>query len=445
MNLDLEGIKTVHFIGIGGIGMSALARLMQQLGKHVTGSDVVETDLIRDLRREGIKIFIGHRGRNVSIPTDLVVYSQAIPKQNEEWEQARKAQILLASYAEAMGVYTHMKYTIAIAGTHGKSTTTAMIGLILLNAGLDPTIVVGTKMRELNNSNFRFGRSNFLVLEACEYRRSFLEYSPSIVVLPNIDLDHLDYFKDERDYVSAFTSFIKKIPHGGHMIANGDDRHIQEIRKTTKGNVIDIHFGSTHYETLGQQYAYPRLQIPGDHNKKDAVLAAVTARVLDVPDQKIYDTLSSFAGTWRRFEYKGKIQSGALFYDDYGHHPTEIQATLQGARELYPHKRIICVFQPHQYSRTRHFLSSFASSFTMADEVIIPDIYAARDSLEEQQAITVDMFVHTIRQYHPVVRNGGGIENTALYLARNTDADSVVITMGAGNIDLLYNHLVLIS
>lgn len=440
---QLDTIQHIHFIGIGGIGMSALARYYQTAGKDVSGSDAVDSELLQDLAKEGIQVQVGQKAENVPATADLIVYTHAIGMKNPELLEAKNRQVPLLTYNQALGLVTREKFTIAVAGTHGKSTTTAMIALMMVRGGLDPTVIVGTKIREFGNSNFRFGKSNFLLIEACEYKRSFLDYYPHIVVLPNVDLDHLDYFKDQQDYNKAFAALLKKIPHTGYLIYNAQDTNTASILKNNKGFTIPVSFQADHFNVDHERFAYPPLRIPGAHNRSNAALSYMTGKVLNIRHEHIMAGLESFNGTWRRFENKGKLPTGALCFDDYGHHPTEIKATLAGMREMFAKERIICVFQPHQFSRTAHFLNEFGQAFAQADSVVIPDIYAVRDNQKDKEKVSVSTLVETIKKHHHDVLLGNGLENTALWLMENTGPNDVVITMGAGTIGTIYRYLVM--
>lgn len=435
--MAFDGIKHVHGIGIGGIGVSALMRYFLSQGIKVSGSDTRDSGLLDELRQEGVEVFIGHDANNIPDNTDLIVYSPAIVKENPERKAAKKRGILSLSYPQAVGKISEENYTIAVAGTHGKSTITAMIALLLTNGGLDPTVIIGTKMKEFENRNFRAGKSNFFVLEACEYQESFLQYHPSIVVIPNIDLDHMDFFKTEKNYVQAFTKFIKKLPHSGFLIANGDDERITSITKKTNASVLPLHFHEYSFQMEEESFPYPSLQVFGKHNRENASLVFILGKILNIPEDIILKTLFSFTGTWRRMEEKGMLKTGVQLITDYAHHPTEIQATLQAVREKYKDKKIIAVFQPHQYSRTKRLFSDFIASFSQADEIIIPNIFAARDESNVQD-MNVSMLVDGIAQYGKKVRDGEGIEKTAQYILEHTNENDVVITMGAGDINRLY-------
>lgn len=405
----LKDANKIFFIGIGGIGMSGLARLLKAKGKEVSGSDSASSSTTDELEEEEIGITIGHNSHHLEEDTELVVYSEAIPETNVELVKARELGIPTLTYFEALGEVTEGYRVIAVAGSHGKTTTTAMLALILQQAGKDPTVIVGSKLKEFGNKNVRIGESDLFVVEACEYRRNFLSLKPDLLGITNIELDHLDYFKDQADYEQAFN--------------------------TLAGQSQEVLWPEDTSEYEGE------LGIPGEHNQKNAGLAAMMARRLGVKEPDIASALAGYLGAWRRFEFKGTSLYGALIYDDYAHHPSEITATLQGAREKYPDERIIAVFQPHQYSRTRALLQDFAEAFEDADEVIIPNIYPARDSEEDRKAISPDILVDEISRYHENVRNGSGLENTQRYLEDTLEEGDVLIVMGAGDVDKIIPKL----
>ena len=380
----------IHFVGIGGIGMSALARLYHESGHQISGSDFEDSELLNLLRKEGIRIQIGHASNQVPKNANCVIYSEAILNNNVELKKARQLKIPLKTYFAALGEFTANKKTICIAGTHGKTTTTALVAKILIDAKLDPSIVIGTQMQELDNKNMRSGKGEYMVVEACEYRRSFHYLKPQLIILTNIELDHVDYYKNIADYLSAFKEFIQKLPPTGFLIANYDDLNIRKIIKTTPVKVI-------RYSQKSSELIKIKLKVPGQHNLMNALAAFTLGKSLNLDEKIILKSLNNFTGTWRRFEYLGKFNK-ALIYTDYAHHPTEIQATLKAAREKYPKYRIIVVFQPHQYSRARYFLKQFSESFSLADEVIIPNIYKVRDSIEDSQAVTPEKMVKEIQK-----------------------------------------------
>jgi UDP-N-acetylmuramate--alanine ligase len=415
--------KKVHFIGIGGIGISAIARMLHLEGKEVTGSDRDASEVTHELEKLGITVMIGQKADNLDEKTDLVIYTVAIPEDNPELMKARELGIQAITYPQALGAISEQKYTIAVSGAHGKTTTTAMLAKVLMDAGLDPTVVVGSFLKDAQ-SNFIAGKSQYLVAEACEYKRSFLNLSPKILVITNIDDDHLDYYKDINDIKSAFIEMIEKIPEDGYLVCDLEQPHIASVARKAKCTVVDYElFGDTNLE----------LKIPGDHNLSNAAAVLAVSDVLGINRKKAEQSLSQFSGTWRRFEYIGKAKTGALIYDDYGHHPTEIVATLRGARQMFPDKRITVVFQPHLYSRTKQHFHEFAKAFHDVDNVILAPIYAAREP--HDPTISSDMIALEI------VKNGGianafkNFDEIEVQLKKELGSDrDVLITMGAGDI-----------
>lgn len=410
-------MTTVHFIGIGGIGVSALAQIYKHDGKTVSGSDMQASEISAKLQETGIAVFVGHSASNIPQGCDLVIYSPAIPESNVELKSASELGMKTLSYPEALGLLSEKNFTIAVAGTHGKSTTTAMIAVILEQAGFDPTIVIGTKIPQLNGENYRIGKTKYLVLEACEYRESFLSIKPEFAVITNIEADHLDYFKNEQKYFAAFHKFIKNIKPGGKLFA---DKPIDGTKNIPPSNLPIS------------------LQIPGGFNLENARLAAAVAAELGIEDDVILKALKSFQGTWRRMENKGKVLGETIFIDDYAHHPTEIKVTLRAIREKHPDARILTAFQPHQYNRTKNFLPQFAESFGDTDAVLISDIYAVRDSEDDLKSITTGDLIMAISKNHPQVIAGNDLKSTAKYIKENYNKYDVIVTMGAGSIYQIY-------
>lgn len=396
-----EDANNVFFVGVGGIGISALARLFKANGKNVSGSDRNASPLTEELKAEGIELFIGHSENQLPKGTDLLIYSEAVSLDNPELEKAAELGIPVMNYFQALGKVAESYHLVAVSGTHGKTTTTAMLGLILERAGLDPTVIVGTKVKEFGNKNIRIGASELMLVEACEYRRNFLSLQPDLLGILNVELDHLDYFKSFEDYEAAF-----------HELSN-------RSKETVWPDDVAEYEGE--------------VGVPGWHNLMNAGMAANLARKLGVAEEVISSALADFKGTWRRFEYRGTC-GGALVYDDYAHHPSEIQATLQAAREKHPEVRITAVFQPHQYSRTAKLLDAFAESFEDADEVIIPNIYEARDSMEDKHAVSAESLVEEISAHHENVQFGNGLEKTANYLLETAQDGDLILVMGAGDI-----------
>ena len=416
----------IHFVGIGGIGMSALARLYRARGEEVTGSDALDSPLLEALRDEGMGVFVGHSAFQVSTDVEVVIYSEAISLDNPELESARERGIPMKTYFEALGEITEEFKTIAVAGTHGKTTTTALIARLLMQSYRDPTVVIGTQMHELEGKNMRLGGGDWMVVEACEYRRSFLHLAPTMVVLTNIELDHLDYYKNFEDYLDAFKEFVSMIPEDGVLIGNGDDPNVRDVAESARCEVVFFDGDSPDLNKL-------KLKVPGHHNRMNALAAFTVGLVIGGEEEAMLSALNSFTGTWRRFEFKGHF-NGADVYDDYAHHPTEIRATLQAAREKYPDHRLVAVFQPHQHSRTKHFLEEFAQAFDGADEVVIPNIYKVRDTEEDVKAVSVERFVSTLQKNHDMVKNGEGLEKTIGYLKETIGPNDLVLVMGAGDV-----------
>ena len=426
----------IHLIGIGGIGVSALAQYYLSKGHQVSGSDLVCSEITEFVKQKGVKTFIGNSAKNIKKDFDLVVFSPAVKENNKELKQAKKYKIKTISYPKALGELTKEYYTIAVAGAHGKSTTAAMLALVLEKAGLDPTVIVGTKVKEFNNSNFRAGKSKLLVIEACEYDSSFLYYYPKIIVVTNVDKEHLDYFKTFEKVQKAFHDFIARLAStsnasrggcDGVLIYNKDDHNIP-IPENSR------------IKTFGYSLEQPEaikikkiLQIPGMHNVSNAMAVLQAARILEIPDEIIFMALSDFKGTWRRFEI---LKQGKLtVISDYAHHPSEISATLRAAREKYKNKKIWCVFQPHQHQRTHYLFNDFVKTFQEAriDNFIITDIYdvAGRETKKINKDVSSEKLVKKINKENVVYMLLDKIEK---YLKENIASADVLIIMGAGDI-----------
>lgn len=376
-------MKKVHFIGIGGIGMSALAQWFKIYGWQVSGSDIMTT---------------GHSPSLLPKDARLVVYSNAISPDNPELKKARKLGIKTLSYPEAIGKLTRAyNRTIAIAGSHGKSTTTALVSLILINAGLDPTVIIGTKLRELNGLNFRYGKSNYLVIEADEWKGAFWHYSPALAVITNIDNEHLDFYKNFYNVKKSFLKFIGNIQPGGTLVVNKDDKPLYGLRsrinKIAKKNNLKIFWYGK--RQMAAAKIKKIIQIAGAHNLSNAISAYTLARKLGLKEKIILGAIKKYRGAWRRMEFRGRFQiPDSKFqirvYDDYAHHPTEIKATLAAFKEKIQsagrRTRIICVFQPHQADRLRRLFKEFQTAFADADSLILIPAYkvAGRDKIDKR-------------------------------------------------------------
>jgi len=421
----------IHLIGIGGIGVSALAQYYLAKGEEVSGSDLVSSEITEMLQKRGVKIIIGNLNKNISKNLDLVVYSPAVKQENIELKMAKELGIKLQSYPEALGELTKEYYTIAIAGAHGKSTTTSMLGILMQEAGLDPTVIVGTKVKEFGNTNFRFGRSKFLVIEACEYDSSFLNYFPKITIITNIDKEHLDFFKTFSNIKKAFLNFIMRLPSDGFLVLNKDDKNIPEVEKG-KFKIKKYFLNQKEAKNIKNI-----LKVPGDHNISNALAVLEVSKILGVPEEIFLKSLSKFNGTWRRFDVKESVfnKKRITVISDYGHHPTEIFATLFAAREKYPNKKIWCIFQPHQHQRTFYLFNEFINVFrkTPVDKIIITDIYdvAGREVNEINKDINSQKLVKEINKnivaYSP-------LDKLEDYVKENIKNEDVLIIMGAGDI-----------
>ncbi len=436
-----------HFIGIGGIGMSGLAQWFQTEGWKVSGSDATKSVITDGLKRLGIKTLIGHRESNLPKDVSLVLVTQAVPEDNPELRLARKRHIEILSYPQMLGRLTHLYETLAVAGAHGKSTTTSLLSLILTRAGRDPTVIVGTKLKEFGNRNFRSGRGQYLVLEADEYKASFLHYSPALAVLTNIDAEHLDFYKNIRNIRKAFIRFLAGVRPGGTIVLNRDDKEISSLEPDIKllavKNRLRVIWYSLHMPLAKK--IKRALRLPGTHNVQNALAAMAAAKSVGIPEKICLQAIAAYRGAWRRMEYRGRFR-GALVYDDYGHHPTEIRATLAAFRELFPNKKLLCVFQPHQADRLAKLFDDFQSAFDLADETLILPPYEVVGRDNQQFSRNSEALVRQIQKNHPrkLIFYLSKPENLVRALSVFEPLHRrVIIMMGAGNIvDLTNKFLV---
>ncbi len=438
----------IHFIGIGGIGVSALAQYYLAKGFKVSGSDLVSSEITEFLDKKGAKIFIGnHNTKNLPENTNLVIYSPAVKKDNPELKRAKQLRIKCLSYPQALGGLTKRYFTIAVSGTHGKSTTAAMISLILIRAGLDPTVIVGTKVKEFRNSNCRVGKSKYLVIEADEYMASFLNYWPKIVVLTSLEPDHLDYYKNFKNYKNAFKKFISHLSKNGVLIINLDDKNIKKLYPVFSTAVKKVKRYSLKERKIVEKIRMV-LRIPGEFNVSNALAALEVGRVLKIPDKTSFEALSRYQGSWRRFEVlKTKLpwlKRKVTIISDYAHHPTEVRATLRAAREKFPKKEIWCIFQPHQYQRTYYLFKDFVEVLKKApvDKLIISDIYtvAGRERKEVMRKVSSEKLVEAIKKENAIYIPS--FQEIKKYLKENLKGGEVIIIMGAGDIYLLEKELI---
>ena len=448
--LNLKKFKHIHCIGIGGIGLSAIAEIFLTRGYHVSGSDMKESEITDKLIEKGAVIYLGHRAKNIA-GADLIVFSSAVSQDNPEIAAAIENDIPTASRAEVLGaLMKEYENSIAIAGTHGKTTTTSMISLILEHAAKDPTILVGGNLQEISG-NVKVGHTGYFVTEACEYMDSFLNLSPKIEIILNIDSDHLDYFKDIEHIANSFDKFANLVPDDGLVIAFDANPFVNRILKELHSKVVtfgfsekcdyyasDIEFNSFGMPSFkihndGVVLCTMQLSIPGEHNIANSLAAFACAHKLGVPVESIASTLESYTGTQRRFDVIGITKNNIKIVDDYAHHPTEIKATLKAAQNV-PHNELWCLFQPHTYTRTLALFDEFAESFDAADKIVMAEIYAARE--KNVYKISSKELVNEIKRTHPEkdVYYFGNFEEIASFVINNAQSGDLVITMGAGDI-----------
>jgi UDP-N-acetylmuramate--alanine ligase len=361
--------KRVHFIGIGGIGVSSLAQYYLATGWKVSGSDAVKSEITDELKKKGVKIYISPRLTRLG-RVDLVIHSAAIKPDHIELLEAKKLGIKTQIYSEAIGELTKKYFTIAVSGSHGKSTTTALIGLILVEAGFDPTIIIGTKLKELKESNFRFGKSEYLVLEADEYAKAFHNYFPKIAVLLNIDKEHLDIYKNLSGVIVGFKKYLKNV--SDYIVANKEDKNIKKI--------LFSKFYFLNSKIIWYEKGNHRLAIPGEHNQFNAEASWQAVKLLGIKKSVADKVFRTYQGAWRRMEKLNakRYKLKAILYSDYAHHPTEIKVTLSALRDKYPKKKLICIFQPHQQDRLNRLFKEFTTAFGAADKTIIYPLYKVK-------------------------------------------------------------------
>ena len=438
----------IHFIGIGGISMSALAEICLNKGYTVSGSDMNDSYLLDKLRNQGAKIHIGQCRENISDNIDMVVYTAAIHPDNQELLAAKEKNILTMDRAAFLGqVMREYKNSIAVSGTHGKTSTTSMLSTIFEYAELDPTILVGGNLNIIGG-NVKIGSSDHFITEACEYVDSFLNFNPKISIVLNIEEDHLDYFSGLDEIKASFNKFGKLLPSDGYFIINGDDSNTADILHDVKATTIkygrntsndvviknidfnDNGYGLFELEYKGKSLGKFELSVPGLHNIYNATAAIMTAFVSDIPLDTIRKNIMLYKGVGRRFETKGYYKD-VLVIDDYAHHPTELKATLSAAKKLNKSK-LWCVFQPHTYTRTKALLDSFAEAFYSADKVIITDIYAARE--DDPGDIHSKDLVEKLYHNNVDAIYISKFEDIVEYLRENTKSNDLVITAGAGTV-----------
>jgi len=488
--MDLNKIKKVHFVGIGGIGVSAVAKMMIRLGKKVSGSDLIKSEITGDLEKMGAKIFIGHQKENLDKDIDLLIYSPAVPENNPERRVAKEQKIQELSYPEFLGELSKDYFTIAISGTNGKTTTTAILGLILEKAGLDPTVIVGSKIKNFPDGNFRFGKGKYLVVEGCEWNAHMLKLHPEIIVLTNLEADHLDYYKDLDDIIFHFQKYIDKMVGKGQIVLNNDDDNLLKKllphRKVISYGIkkpadlvaknIKIGNGFQQFDLVADSKLYNlnftidglKMKIPGIFNIYNALAAATCAFSLGVKSEIVKEVLENYTGAWRRFELinadlrrldadlrrpdadqrryisadqftplSGASQcKSAIVVSDYAHHPTAIQGTIKAAKDFFPDKRIFVVFQPHHHNRTKTLFNDFVKSFDQADRVIVSEIYGVpgRELKIDEKVNSKDLVQAIEKRINKKVIYAKDLTEIKKLILENIQENDVLLVMGAGDI-----------
>lgn len=445
----------IHFVGIGGIGMSGIAEILLSLGYRVSGSDLALSFITERLESLGAVIFRGHRRENIG-SADVIVTSTAIAKENPEVIEAKAKSIPIIPRAEMLAELMRIKYSIAVSGAHGKTSTTSMVAQILNVAGLDPTVVIGGLLSRTLGSNAFHGKGDYIVAEADESDGSFLKYAPAIAVVTNIDLEHLDFYKNIEDIKGKFIQFINSVPFYGLAVLCLDNEHIQnlipniQVRYTTFGQTAqadlqarDISFKNSQgiFQVIhhGEPLGYVTLNLSGRHNITNALAAIAVALELKIPFATIKCALEKIEGVKRRMEQKG-VKNGILVMDDYGHHPTEIRTTLMAIRESWPDRRLVVIFQPHRYSRTRALFDEFTRAFYQSDVLIILPIYAASEAaIEGVDSETLTLGIHA--HGHKDVSFAPDFDTCLKMLSDRVTSGDLVLTLGAGNLHTLGDKL----
>lgn len=457
----LEKIHKIHLVGAGGIGVSAVGKWLLAKGKTVSATDLYDTDILRALDKAGATVQIGHAPDLISDKVDLLVYSSAVPEDDVERAKARKLEIKELSYSQFLGEMSREYSTVVVSGTNGKSTTTAMLGLILEEAGLDPTVIVGSKVPSWEQGNLRVGSGDYFVVEGCEYKANMLDLDPNMIVLTNIEEDHLDFYKNLDHIRETFQTFVDKLPEDGILIRNVDDKESMKLKTDVNDQTYSIGhqanfvadnrkveagkqtFSFTHG---AKELGFIEMQMPAKFNVSNALAAIAAAMKLGVDEQTIKRALKNFSGIWRRYERVGELK-GVPVISDYAHHPTAIEQTLMATRELFPKKRVLLCFQPHQHARTIELFEEFVPAFDQVDELIISEIYDVAGRDDEAEEISSKKLIKAIKKHDAKI----GFDRHVIYAADLTEAEKevrdrvhkhdVVIIMGAGDIDEVARNL----
>ncbi len=420
--------KHIHFIGIGGIGMSALARMCIAHGIKVSGSDSSDSQILKDLEKEGVSIYLEQKKENILNTVDCIVYTLAIDNLNEELNEARVLELPMFTYAQMLGEVSKKMYTIAVAGTHGKTSTTAMVANVFLKNNKKPHVIVGSLLAQ-TGSNYVFGEEEIFIVEACEYKRSFLNLNPKILLITNIEEDHLDYYKNLEDIHDAFRHLVQKVPADGYIICDTEDEKIKPVLNNCIAKIID-------YKKYVSEV--PKLFVLGDHNILNSSLALALSDILNFDKDKTQKALAEFRGTWRRLEYK-KDYGNLKIYDDYAHHPTEIQAGINSFKKEFSNLPLTIIFQPHLFSRTKEHFNDFVKVLSQADKVILLPIYAAREPHDD--SINSQMIVDELLNKKVEAIFYEDFESVKKYIAENKNIPGILVTVGAGDVYKIIDSL----
>ncbi len=465
--MEFLKVKNIHFVGLGGIGVSAIARFFSAQGAKVSGSDRALFDQAKSLRSHGIKVYTRHDAKNLPIKAEAVVYSSAVPSDNPELSLARERGVPLFEYVEALGEIMKGKYGVGVSGTNGKTTTTAILGKMLETAKMNPMVILGGKVKGWDanlrlpistvSSHSEMNKNNLFIAEACEYRRHFLRLSPKSIVLTNIEAEHLDYFHDLNDVKNAFSEYLGKLQKDGFLIYNADDKNVVEVSKKTKALKISCSLKKKNADFFATNIRYEKgsqifrvfkkgkdlgnfsIGVPGIFNVMNALQALACALTLNADIKSIQKSLAQFHGTWRRFEKIGKIGKTTII-SDYAHHPAGVEATIRAAKELYPNKKILFVFQPHQKDRTLKLKSEFLESLALADDLILSEIYEVAGRNETRVKVSSLDLVQALDNGN--VAYGKNVKETEKIIRRMLPYYDVVLIMGAGDIYTVAENLV---
>jgi UDP-N-acetylmuramate--alanine ligase len=449
--MNINNYKKIYLIGIGGIGVSALAKYFLESGKKIAGTDLIKSDITEELEKKGVQVFYDHDESNIDESFDLVIYSSAVPEDNPEFKKAKTLGIETLSYFDFLGELSKKYKTIVVTGTHGKSSTTSLIAMMMIKAGLDPTVFVGTSIKDLE-SNFRLGKSEYLVVEGCEYQANMLKLNPYLIGIPSVDVDHLDFYRDLDHIKDTFQEFINKLENKDNLVYSGIDKNIASLQKSLEALSVGLNPESElraeavkkveNKQNFSLSLKDEKLidietNLPGDYNIVNILIASGLALRLGIKPEIISQAIKEFKGLWRRFEIMGEWNTN-LIISDYSHHPEELKAIFKGAREFYPDKKIVAVFQPHQEDRTQKLFNDFLDSFKDADDVIIYPIYEVAGRRTDKSKSSEDLALEIHQKENQTIFYIDTYKKLEKHLENYQDA--VILIIGAGDIDNFARH-----